>query len=59
MEQDLDPLDAIKGTRECCYTLRVLKLEQQVDYLHKQPNQAYRQHAATVCNNYVVVPMGS
>src|SRR5258708_33741592 len=35
MEQDLDPLDAIKGTRECCYTLQVLKIEQQVDYLHK------------------------
>ncbi len=34
MEQDLDPLDAIKGTRECCYTLWVLKIEQQADYLH-------------------------
>jgi len=41
VEQDLDPLDAIKGTRECCYTLRVLKIEQQADYLHKQLNQAY------------------
>ncbi len=35
MEQDLDPLDVIKGTRECCYTLWVLKIKQQVDYLHK------------------------
>ena len=49
MEQDLDPLDAIKGTRECCYTLQVLKIEQQADYLHKATESsllATRDHSA-------------